>query len=207
MQQLQSALTGYALETLNRSTRFPYSFRRKLYQVALDELIVQRLAERSRRALNNNTSGLESGDLRVGVTLSSADNSTSVTHSPAGGRRDTGDEADNGLVGGVVLLQELGGVLLSGTTNLSDHDDTICLAVLEEDLQAVDEVGSREGVTADTDDERLTKAGLGGLVDSLVGEGSGTGDDTDATALVDEARHDTDLALALGIMLVGFELI
>ena len=192
----QSAQPDMRLK-LNRSTQFP-TFGAKLYQVALDELIVQRLAERSRRALNNDTGGLQSGNLGVGVALSSADNGTSVAHSPARGRRDTGDEADNGLVGRVVLLQEVGGVLLGGSTNLADHNDTVCLAVLEEDLQAVDEVGAGEGVTTDTDDERLSKAGLGGLVDGLVGEGSGTGDDTDATALVDEARHDADLAQALG---------
>src|SRR5690349_18774294 len=93
-----------------------------LYQVALDELIVQRLAERRRRALNDDTSSLQGGDLGVGVTLSSADDGTSVAHSPAGRRRDTSDEADNGLVGGVVLLEEVGGILLSGSTNLADHD-------------------------------------------------------------------------------------
>lgn len=176
------------------------SFMARLYQVALDELFVQRLAERSGRALDNDTSGLQGGDLGVGVTLSSADNGTGVAHPPARRRRDTGNEADNGLVGRVVLLEEVGSVLLGSSTNLSNHDDAVCLAVLEEDLQAVDEVGSGEGVTADADNERLTKAGLGSLVDGLVGEGSGAGDDADATALVDEARHDADLALALGMV-------
>ena len=122
---------------------------------------------------------------------------TSVTHTSARRSRDTGDEGDNGLVGSVVLLEEVGGVLLGGTTDLANHDDTVSLAVLEEDLEAVDEVGTREGVTTNTNDERLTKTGLGGLVDGLVGESTGTGDDTDATTLVDEARHDTDLALSL----------
>jgi hypothetical protein len=191
------------VQEMNKMTPDSPPFMARLYQVALDKLFVQRLAERSGRALNNDTGGLEGGDLGVGVTLSSADNSTSVAHSPARRRRDTGDEADNGLVGGVVLLEEVGSVLLGSSTNLSNHDDTVCLAVLEEDLQAVDEVGSGEGVTADTDNERLTKAGLGSLVDSLVGEGSGAGDDTDATALVDEARHDADLALALGTVSAG----
>jgi hypothetical protein len=172
----------------------------ELYQVAPDELVVQGLAELGGRALDNDTSSLESGDLRVGVTLSTADDGTSVTHAPARGRGDTGDEADDGLVGRVVLLEEVGGVLLSGTTNLTNHDDTVSLLVLKEDLQAVDEVGAGEGVTTDTDDKRLAEAGLGGLVDGLVGEGSGAGDDTDAAALVDEAGHDADLALALWIV-------
>jgi len=120
-----------------------------------------------------------------------------VTHTATGGSGDTGNEGNSGLVVDVVGLEELGGVLLSGSTNLTDHDDTVGLGVLEEDLQAVDEVGTGEGVTANTDNERLSKAGLGGLVDGLVGEGTGTRDDTDAAALVDEAGHDTDLALSL----------
>ena len=96
------------------------------------------------------------------------------------------------------------GILLGATTDFANHDDTVSLPVLEEDLQAVDEVGSREGIATDTDDERLTKAGLGGLVDGFVGEGSGTGDNTDAAALVDEAGHDTDLALSLVCVLVVY---
>lgn len=123
-----------------------------------------------------------------------------MTHSAAGGSGDTGDEADDGLaaVDGVGLLEELGGVLLGGATDLADHDDTVSLLVLDEDLEAVDEVGAAEGVTANADDERLAEAGLGGLVDGLVGQGAGTRDDTDAAALVDEAGHDADLALAGG---------
>jgi hypothetical protein len=167
------------------------------YQVALNELVVQRLSKRSRRALNNDTSSLESRNLGVGIALSSTDNGASVSHSPARRRRDAGNEADNGLVGRVVLLQEVGGVLLSRTANLANHDDAVRLLVLKEHLEAVDEVGAGEGVAADADDERLAKAGLGGLVHGFVGEGAGAGDDADAAALVDEAGHDADLALAL----------
>lgn len=123
-----------------------------------------------------------------------------MAHSAAGGSGDAGDEADDGLaaVERVVGLEELGGVLLGGATNLANHDDAIRLLVLNEDLEAVDEVGAAEGITADSDDQRLAKAGLGGLVDGLVGQGTGTRDDTDAAALVDEAGHDANLALAGG---------
>lgn len=123
-----------------------------------------------------------------------------MTHATAGGSRDTGNEADDGLaaVYGVILLQELGCVLLGGATNLTNHDDTVRLLILEEDVETVDEVGAGEGVTADADDEGLAEAGLGGLVDGLVCQGAGAGDDTDAAALVDEAGHDANLALAGG---------
>ena len=171
-----------------------------LDEVALDELSKQGLSKGGRAALDNDTSILESGDLGVGTTLTTADDGTGVTHAAAGGSGDTGDEGNSGLVVDVVGLEELGSIFLGGTTNLTDHDDTVGLGVLKEDLQAIDEVGAGEGVTTDTDNERLTKAGLGGLVDSLVGEGTGTGDDTDTAALVDEAGHDTDLALSLKVV-------
>jgi hypothetical protein len=196
-----AAQKTYARLTIRHLDHNARHLQRSLYQVTLDELIVQGRSELSRRAFNDDASSLKSIDLRVGVTLSTADNGTSVAHSPARRRRDTGDEADYGLVGSVVLLEEVCGVLLGGTTDLSNHDDTICLLILEEDLQAVNEVGSRERVSADTDDERLAKAGLGGLVHGLVGESSGAGDDADTTALVDEARHDANLALSLQLVL------
>lgn len=168
-----------------------------LDQVTLDELGQQGLAQRGGAALDNDTGVGQGGDLGVGTTLAAADDGTGVTHAAAGGSGDTGDEGHGGLVVDVVRLEELGSILLGGTTNLTNHDDTVGLGVLEEDLQAVDEVGAGEGVTTDTDDERLAKTGLGGLVDGLVGEGTGTGDDADTAALVDESGHDTDLALAL----------
>jgi len=40
---------------------------------------------------------------------------------------------------------------------------------------------------------------LGGLVDGLVGEGAGAGDDSDAAALVDVSGHDADFALKTSI--------
>lgn len=121
-----------------------------------------------------------------------------MSHSASWWSRDTGDERNNWLASSVVLLQEIGSLLLSRSSDLSDHDDTIGLSIFKEDSQAVDEVGSGEWVTTDTDDKGLAKTALGGLVDGLVGKSSGTGDDTDAAALVDETWHDTDLALAWG---------
>ena len=170
----------------------------KLQEITANELVVESLAQASGGALDDDASTLESLDLGVGTALSARDNGTGVAHATARGSGDTGNEADNGLAvaNSVGLLEELGCVLFSRSTNLTNHDDTVRLGVLSEDLKAVDEVGAVERVTANTNDERLAEAGLGGLVDSLVGEGSGTRDDTDATALVDETRHDTDLALA-----------
>lgn len=169
----------------------------RLDKVTLDKLSKQGLAQSSWAPLHSNTGVLQSGDLRVGTTLTTADDGTGVTHTATRRGTDTSDEADRGLVVLVVGLDELGSILLGTTTNLTNHDDTLGLGVLEEDAQAVDEVGTGEGVTTNTNNERLTKTSLGGLVHSLVGQSTGTRDDTNATALVDETRHDTNLTLTL----------
>ena len=171
----------------------------RLDQVPLDEFVQEGLAQGSGAALDNNTSRLESGDLRVSATLAAADDGSGVTHTAARGSANAGDETNGGLVVLVVGLEELGSILLGATTDLTNHDDTVGLLVLEEDLQAVDEVGAGEGVTTDTDDQGLTKTSLGGLVDGLVGQGTGPGHNTDTSTLVNESRHDTNLALALHI--------
>ena len=170
-----------------------------LNHVSLNKLLQESLAKGSRAAADSDASGLESRDLRVSTTFASADDGTGVTHTTAWGSADTSNEADSRLVGLVRALEELSGILLGATTDLADHDDAVGLGVIEEHVQTVDEVGAGEGVTTDTNDEGLAKAGLGRLVHSLIGEGSGTRDDTDATTLVDETGHDTDLTLSLEV--------
>lgn len=121
---------------------------------------------------------------------------TSVAHSSSWRCRDTSDETNNRLVRGVVLLQELGCIFFGRSSNFTDHDDTIRLLILQENLQTIDKVCAREGITSNTYDERLAKACLCGLVDGLVGQGSRSRDNTNAAALVNESGHDTDLALS-----------
>jgi hypothetical protein len=94
-----------------------------------------------------------------------------------------------------VSLEEGSTILLGVTTDLTNHDDTLGLRVLKELLKGVNEVGTVEGITTDTDDGGLTETDLGGLVDSLISEGTRAGDDTDLTGLVDVSGHDTDLTL------------
>lgn len=166
-------------------------------KVTLDKLGKKSLAQSSRASLHRHSGVLESGNLRVRTSLAAADDGTSVTHTATRGSTDTSDEADGGLVVYVVGLEELGGILLGAATNLTNHDDTLSFGVLEEDAKAVDEVGTGEGVTTDTDDERLAKTSLGRLVHGLICEGTGTRDNTNTATLVDKSRHDTDLALTL----------
>eukprot|EP00053_Salpingoeca_punica_P004421 m.49049 g.49049 ORF g.49049 m.49049 type:complete len:346 (-) comp12788_c0_seq1:3-1040(-) len=143
-------------------------------------------------------SSLESSDLLVGAALAAGDDGTSVTHATARRGGEASDEGHDGLAvrARVVLLEVLGRLLLGRAANLADHDDALGGRILEEDGEAVNEVGAVEGVTADADAQALAQAGVGGLADSLVGEGAGARDDGDAAWVVDVTRHDADLALA-----------
>lgn len=49
----------------------------------------------------------------------------------------------------IVLFQVLGRIFLGVASDLSDQDDALGLGVLQENLQAVDEVCSVEGIAAD----------------------------------------------------------
>lgn len=68
----------------------------------------------------------------------------------------------------VVFGQELGRLLLSIAADLANHHDALGVVILQENVQAVDEVGSIERIAANANAQSLAKTGLGGLVDSLV---------------------------------------
>src|SRR5690606_5972939 len=70
------------------------------------------------------------------------------------------------------------------------------LRITFEEFEHVDEVHAAHGIAADADAGALPEAGVRGLEHGFVGERAGTRHDADAALLVDEARHDADLALA-----------
>mmetsp|Transcript_20995 Transcript_20995/g.41176 ORF Transcript_20995/g.41176 Transcript_20995/m.41176 type:complete len:445 (-) Transcript_20995:21-1355(-) len=144
---------------------------------------------------DKSTSILEGLHLGLGSTLASRNDGSCMAHTTARRRGKSSNEADDGLVGVSVLLEPLRCLLLSSSTNLTNHDNTLSLRVVGEPLEAVNEVGSVEGVTANSDNSGLAKTCLSGLRDSFVGEGSRTGHNTDLTGGVNVAGHDTDLAL------------
>lgn len=59
-----------------------------------------------------------------------------------------------------MLLEEGSSLLFGLSTNLTDHDDTLSVGVVEEDFQAVNEVGSVKGISTNTNTQGLTKARL-----------------------------------------------
>lgn len=193
--KLAGAVTPHSVPSLNTIGQWAETLNPSDH-VSLDKFCMQRLAQAGRAALNDNTSSLQTCDLAVGITLSTAHNGTGVAHAPAGRRRDTSNEADNGLVHGVVCLQVFGGVLFCAASDLTDHDDSVRLLVSEESAQAVDEVCAGERVSSNANNKALPKTGLGGLVNGFVGKSSRSRHNTDAPALVNETWHNANLALA-----------
>lgn len=162
--------------------------------------LVQLLAHLRGAACHDDARPLQRVDLVLGTALAARNDGTSVAHATTRGRSETGDERDHrlGLDALVVLQQVFGGLLLSNSADLADHDDALGLGIAQEDLQAVDEVGAVEGVAADAHAQRLAQTDLGGLVHGLVGEGARPRHDSDAAPLVDVAGHDADLAALRG---------
>ena len=93
---------------------------------------------------------LESGNLRSSVTLASGNDGTSVAHTTAWRCRLASDEADSWQVTVVIGAEPLSGFLLSLATDLTNHDDTLGLGVINELGQHIDEVCAVEGVTTDS---------------------------------------------------------
>ena len=94
------------------------------------------------------------------------------------------------------LLDEVRGGFFVGAADLAHHDDAFGLRIAFEQLQHVDEVHAAHRIAADADAGALAEALVGGLEHGFVGERAGARHDADAALLVDEARHDADLAFA-----------
>lgn len=114
---------------------------RILNQVTSYKLSMQCLPKESWASLNNNTGSFECCNLRIGSSLTTADNGTykdqyesdniwrtsltSMTHSSSRWCRDTSDEADNWFIRGIVLFQKFGSILLGRASNFTNHDYAI----------------------------------------------------------------------------------
>ena len=66
-----------------------------------------------------------------------------------------------------MFSQELGSLLLGITTNLANHHNTLGVLILQENVQTINEVGTIEWITTNTNAKSLTKTSLSGLMDGL----------------------------------------
>jgi len=143
---------------------------------------------------DGNTVSFESSDLRLGISLSSRDDSTSVTHSSAGRGSLSSNERHNGEVSVVMGREPFSGLLFGFSTDFSNHDNSFGLWIVNEALEDIDEVGSVEGITSNSDNSGLSEVLGRCLVDGLVSQSTGAGNDSDLSDLMDVAGHNSDLA-------------
>ena len=69
---------------------------------------------------------------------------------------------------GVILLEELSCLFFSFASNFSNHNNTLGTWILEEHVQAINEVGSVVRISSDSDAQRLTETHLvGGFGDNV----------------------------------------
>ena len=106
----------------------------------------------------------------------------------------------------VVLSNPFRSLFFIFTSNFSDHDNTwVTISIVEvntfsfrvnhESFKDINEISSIEWISSNSDDGWLTKTSSSCLVNSLICQGTGSGNDADFTILMDIARHNSDLAL------------
>src|SRR5690606_13690112 len=97
--------------------------------------------------------------------LAAGDHRAGMTHTLPLGCRHARDVGDDRLRH--VLLDVRGRVLLRLAADLAHHHDALRLRIVLEELQAVVEIESLDGVAADADAGALPETGLRGLIDRL----------------------------------------
>jgi len=126
-----------------------------------------------RRVANNvNASGFEGGNLVGGSALATSNDGTGVTHATAWRSSLSSDEADDWQLTVVVLTEPLSGLLFGLSADLTDHDYTLGLGIIDKLSEDINKVGTVEGIATDTNNSALSKSLGSGLVDSFIGEGS-----------------------------------
>mmetsp|Transcript_38859 Transcript_38859/g.122464 ORF Transcript_38859/g.122464 Transcript_38859/m.122464 type:complete len:222 (-) Transcript_38859:216-881(-) len=117
-----------------------------------------------------------------------------MPHAPSGWCSETCDER-HGRFLDFAVLHHLGCFLFRGSSDLANQNNPFCIRVLQKEFHTILVAGSIERISADTDNNGLTKTHLSSLVNSLVGQRSGTRDDSNLAFAMDISRHDTHFAL------------
>src|SRR5210317_163381 len=157
-----------------------------------DDLLHLR-AQLGRRTDSSDASSIQGLELVFRRALTASNNGAGVTHAFAWRCCDTGNVGNNRLRD--IALDELSRRLFVGPANLANHDDAVGFRICFEELEAVDKIHATHRVAADTNTRGLAETICRRLIYGFVRKCARTGYDANAAFLVDEARHDTDLAL------------
>src|SRR6185437_4582498 len=159
---------------------------------AAPQQVVHRGTQLGGRLDRAHARGLECLVLVGRRALAAGDDGPRMAHAIARRRGDAGNVSHYRL--GDEAADELRCRLLIAAADLTHQDDALGTRVALEQLDDVDEVETAHRIAADADTGALPEADVGGLEDRFVGQSTGARDDTDGALLVNEARHDADLA-------------
>lgn len=115
-----------------------------------------------------------------------------MSHSSFRGSSDSSNESGNWQVSLIIFLQPISGHLFLFSSDFSDHENGLSFWVIRESLQDVNEVGSVEWISTDSDNGRLSQSSKGGLIDGLISQSTGSGNDSDFSLLMNISGHNSD---------------
>src|SRR6185295_18414157 len=160
----------------------------------LPQLLRNRLAQIRRTLHRAHTRTLQRLELVRSSPFTTRHNRACMAHALACRRGDARDVGNHWL--GDVLLDEVGRRLFIRAADLADHDDAFGLRIVLEAREHVDEIHAAHRIAADADAGALPEPRIRRLEHRFISQRARARHDADAARLVNEARHDADLALA-----------
>src|SRR5262245_5901598 len=159
----------------------------------LFEALLHRVTDLSGTLHDTNSGGFHCRHLFDRSSFSSGDNRACMTHSPTLRRRLSADEADDRLLN---LRFDIGRSFFFGcSTDFTDHHNAMCVLILTEKANRIDEGRADDRIATNTNARRLANLSFRELSDRFVGEGSASRHDSDIALQMNVSRHDSDFAL------------
>ena len=121
---------------------------------------------------NSNSVSLEASNLRFSVTFTTRNDGTSVSHSSSWRGGLPSNKTNNWKVSWIVGRKPFSSLLFSLTTNFSNENDTFSLWIRNETFKDINEIGSVEWISTDSDNCRLSEILSRCLINSFISQSS-----------------------------------
>jgi hypothetical protein len=145
---------------------FPRHLSDEFMALARKQDFSHRLSDESRTFNDVDSCCLQCFYLLSRSAMATRYNSSSVSHTPAGRSRSTGDESYDRFL--ELGFDKLGRLFFGSPTDFADEDNGPRLLIRVKELQSIDKLRPHDGIATDSDAGRLTQAALRELPDSLV---------------------------------------
>jgi len=119
-----------------------------------------------------------------------------MSHTALLGSGHTCNKSCNWLIVFVILLNPISSLLLGLASNFTNHHYALGFRVFNKTFQNIDEIGSVERITANTNNGGLSQTKGTSLIDSLVSKSTRSTNDTNLSLSVNVSWNDSNLALA-----------